>query len=125
MEEVSFDAVAHLYDEIRVLPSQVMESVIDILSQGLSESESVLEVGEGAGRPSPHHQEREINVLGVDKSPGGLARGSDKGLRNTLLADSLHVPFGDRSTDSTFTVHTLAFVEHRGLERSPGCSSGT
>lgn len=110
-EGINFDGIAHLYGETRRLPSSLMEPTVEALSRELGEYDTVLEVGVGIGRWAILLQQRGINLLGVDTSSRMLARGWKEGLRGVLQADALHLPFGDKTVDAAFSVHTLPFIE--------------
>ncbi len=109
---ISFDAIAHLYDETRQLPSDQMEPIIETLRGELSAYNRVLEVGVGTGRIAIPLQERGLHVLGVDISPGMLAQGSDRGLNDSFLADALRLPLRNRSIDAAYSVHLLQFIQN-------------
>lgn len=88
-----------------------MRAVVDQLYQDLSAYRSVLEIGIGTGRMATPLQERGIPLLGVDISSRMVAQGRQKGLRDVLFADVLHLPFKDKSLDATYSVHVLHLVE--------------
>ncbi len=48
--------------------------------------------------------------MGVDISSQMVARGLEKGLRGTILADALQLPFLDKSLDAVYSIHVLHLV---------------
>ncbi len=109
-KSISFDRVAHLYDETRSLPGDQMRAIVNAFHRELAEYGTVLEVGVGTGRFALPLQERGVHLLGVDISPQMMARGLDKGLRDILLADAITLPFRDNSVDATYSIHVLHLV---------------
>ncbi len=108
---VSFDRVAHLYDETRRLPEHQIQLIVEALSAEVNNDEIVLEVGVGTGLLAIPLQKRGVNLIGMDISPLMMAQGAEKGLRNVLLADALHLPVKDKSVDVTFSVHVLHLIK--------------
>lgn len=107
---ISFDRIAHLYDETRRLPPDQMEVIVDALYRELSRYHLVLEVGVGTGRIAVPLQRRGLHLIGVDIAPRMLERGRGKGLRDILLADALRLPFKDRFADAVYSVHVLHLI---------------
>lgn len=109
-KSISFDRIAHHYDETRRLPSRQMKPIIEAFSRELGEYGSVLEIGVGTGRFALPLQRREINLLGVDISPRMMASGLKKGLTDVLLANALFLPFKDKSVEATYSIHVLHLI---------------
>ncbi len=109
-ESISFDRVAHLYDETRTLPPEQMNVILTAFRSKLQTYRPVLEVGVGTGRFAVPLQDSGIPVIGVDISSRMVRRGLDKGLRNMLLADAHHLPFPDKSVDASYSIHVLHLV---------------
>ncbi len=109
-KSISFDRIAHLYDETRALPSSQMRTIVEAFHQELEGFQTLLEVGVGTGRFALPLQERGVRLLGVDISPRMMQRGLQRGLRNVLLADALELPIKDLSVDATYSIHVLHLV---------------
>ena len=77
------------------------------LVKALSSYERVLEVGVGTGRFAIPLQRASIPLIGVDISARMVARGREKGLREVVFADALHLPFHARSLDAALSIHVL------------------
>lgn len=104
---ISFDRIAHRYDDTRNLPEEQMEAVLDVLVEELTGAAPVLEVGVGTGRFGVPLQKQGVPLVGVDLAPRMLRRGLRKGLANVLLGDALHLPFRDRAFDAALSIHVL------------------
>ncbi len=115
---ISFDRIAHLYDATRSLPEAQMTIIADVFAGALRGYARVLEVGVGTGRVALPLQQRGVPVLGVDISPRMMRRGREKGVRNTMLADALHLPFREKAFDAAYSIHVLHLVAdwRRALE---------
>ncbi|MFQ6012736.1 MAG: class I SAM-dependent methyltransferase [Thermoplasmata archaeon] len=107
LPRVSFDRIAHCYDETRTLPAPQMDAIMDALVDALSACDRVLEVGVGTGRFGVPLQQRGIRLVGLDIAPGMIARGREKGLRDVLLGDALTLPFRNAAFDAALSVHVL------------------
>ncbi len=125
---LSFDRVAHIYDETRGYPPNVANEI----ARGLTEvgpfppNSSVLEIGIGTGRIALPLLELGVNMTGVDISPQMIARLREKyeqrlentpsadvhrwGLLRVELADMTALPFGDGVFDGALAVHVLHLV---------------
>lgn len=109
-QSISFDRVAHLYDETRTLPPDQMKAILGILRRELQDYDRVLEVGVGTGRFALPLQDVGVKVIGIDISSHMVARGMKKGLQSMLLADALHLPLLDKSVDAAYSIHVLHLV---------------
>lgn len=107
---ISFDRIAHRYDETRSLPEEQMEAIVDVFAEALQGYARVLEVGVGTGRMALPLRQRGVPIVGVDISAGMMARARKKGVRETLLADALHLPFREGAFDAAYSVHVLHLV---------------
>ncbi len=108
--QVSFDRVAHRYDETRGLPADQMDPILDVLEKELADDRLVLEVGVGTGRFGWPLQARGVPLIGVDIAPRMLAQGREKGLKDVLLATALHLPFPPRTFDAVLSIHVLHLI---------------
>lgn len=115
---ISFDRIAHLYDATRGLAEEQMQPIADAFAKALEGYARVLEVGVGTGRFALPLQQRGVPLLGVDISARMMQRGREKGVRNTLLADALHLPFRAKAFDAAYSIHVLHLVAdwRRALE---------
>ncbi|MDX1533999.1 MAG: class I SAM-dependent methyltransferase [Thermoplasmata archaeon] len=104
---ISFDRVAHRYDETRAIPASQMEAVLEPLVQALVPSDRILEIGVGTGRFGVPLQTRGVLLIGVDISRRMVARGREKGLQDVIFADALALPFRDQTFDSGLSIHVL------------------
>lgn len=111
MRRISFDQVAHRYDETRRLPEEQMERAVDALFAELSGHDRVLEVGVGTGRFAVPLQERGLHVIGIDIAPKMLNQARRKGLSRALLGDALSLPFRDKAFGACYSVHLLHLIE--------------
>ncbi len=109
-QSISFDRVAHLYDETRRLPSKQMEAIVHAFRDELESYGRILEVGVGTGRFAIPLDRVGVHVIGVDISSQMVERGLGKGLQNVLLADAQHLPFAEKSVDATYSIHVLHLV---------------
>lgn len=115
---ISFDRIAHLYDETRRLPPEQMKVIVEAFHRRLASHGTVLEVGVGTGRIAVPLQRRGLHLVGVDISSRMLQRGRNKGLRDILLADALYLPFPDNSMGAVYSVHVLHLIrDWRGALR--------
>ncbi len=110
-KRVSFDRIAHLYDETRRLPEREIQLIVEALSAELNNDDIVLEVGVGTGLLAIPLQKRGVNLIGIDISPLMMAQGAKQGLRSVLVADALHLPFKAKSVDVTYSVHVLHLIK--------------
>jgi SAM-dependent methyltransferase len=107
-----YDRVAHEYDD--VFASHISRHYLDkrlgllrrLLSGGL-----VLDVGCGTGSLGRHIMEAGYRVVGVDVSPGMLARALERGLEGAYAAFSAALPFADDTFDLALTVATLHHLD--------------
>ncbi len=124
-QSVSFDPVAHLYDETRGYPPGVVAAIADaMLRHGpLATGAHTLEIGVGTGRIALPLLERGIDLTGVDLAPRMVERlrakyddarasqpGAPWGRLDITLGDVTALPFADGSFDAVVAVHVLHLV---------------
>lgn len=101
------------YDAGRGYSSELMDFWLERIAEGVggSQFESILDVGCGTGRFSPHLARHfSSNVIGIDPSGKMLAEALHKGGVNTdyRQADATEIPVDDESIDFAF----LSMVMH-------------
>ena len=111
MDLPAFDKVADIYDATRALPEPIMTCVLDKMKQVLGDCATIVDVGVGTGRFAQPLQEMGFRVVGADVSRGMLAKASEKGVRELLLADVHHLPFEDGTFDAALVVHVLHLLK--------------
>jgi SAM-dependent methyltransferase len=107
-----YDRVAHEYDD--VFASHVSRHYLDKrlgLLRRLLPGGLLLDVGCGTGSLGRHIAEAGYSVVGVDVSPGMLARALERGLEGAYAAFSAALPFADESFDLALTVATLHHLD--------------
>lgn len=122
---LSFDPVAHIYDDTRGYPADVSATIADgMLRYGsLAPGANVLEIGIGTGRISLPLLERGVHVAGVDISPRMIERLRAKyaaaraaqpnapwGTLDVTLGDITTLPYPDGVFDAVVGVHILHLV---------------
>jgi len=125
---LSFDRVAHIYDETRGYPLAVAQEIAQaLMAYGpFPPRSSALEIGVGTGRIALPLLELGVNMTGVDISAGMLARLRAKydagraalppeatrawGALHVELADMTALPFADAAFDGVIAVHVLHLV---------------
>ncbi|MGD1055261.1 MAG: class I SAM-dependent methyltransferase [Nitrososphaerales archaeon] len=106
----AFDRVADSYDATRSLPEPVMDSALDAMRLALADCRTVIDAGVGTGRFAKPLQEMGFDVVGVDVSPGMLAKAREKGVKGLVLADLHGLPARDEAFDAAVVVHVLHLV---------------
>ena len=107
-----YDRVAHEYDD--VFASHVSRHYLDKrlgLLRRLVAGGLLLDVGCGTGSLGRHITEAGYRVVGVDVSPGMLARALERGLEGAYAAFSAALPFSDDTFDLALTVATLHHLD--------------
>ncbi|HUY80048.1 MAG TPA: class I SAM-dependent methyltransferase [Ktedonobacterales bacterium] len=125
---LSFDRVAHIYDETRGYPLPVAREIARaLMAYGpFPPQSSVLEIGIGTGRIALPLLEGGVNITGVDISAGMVARLRAKydagraalpleatrawGALHVELADMTALPFANATFDGVVAVHVLHLV---------------
>ena len=122
---LSFDPVAHVYDDTRGYPPGAPQSIADaMLRYGpIATGASTLEIGIGTGRIALPLLARGIHVAGIDLSPRMIERLHAKyaaaraahpetpwGQMDVLLGDITALPFGADAFDAVVAVHVLHLV---------------
>ncbi len=125
---LSFDRVAHIYDQTRGYPPAVAREIARaLMAYGpFTPRSAVLEIGVGTGRIALPLLEAGVNITGVDISAGMVARlrakydaavaatptGSARawGALHVELADMTALPFADATFDGVVAVHVLHLV---------------
>lgn len=122
---LSFDPVAHLYDDTRGYPAGVSEAIADgMVRYGpLVSGADILEIGIGTGRIALPLLERGINVTGVDISARMIERLRAKyaaeraarpeaplGRLTVRQGDMTALPFATGTFDAVVAVHVLHLV---------------
>ncbi|MBA3045432.1 MAG: class I SAM-dependent methyltransferase [Candidatus Thermoplasmatota archaeon] len=111
-EKPIFDSIAHVYDDTRKLPPDIMTGVINTLSEVLGSDSKLLEVGVGTGRFSIPMCSSGLDVVGIDLSTNMLERCREKGFDMILKANACQMPFRDKHFDNAFMTHVLHLVEN-------------
>lgn len=124
-ESLSFDPVAHLYDDTRGYPPQVSAQIADgLMRHGpIASGAHMLEIGIGTGRIALPLLERGVHISGVDISERMLQRLREKyataraaqptgpwGRLDVALGDMTALPFADDAFDAAVAVHVLHLV---------------
>ena len=124
-ESLSFDQVAHLYDDTRGYPPGVAQAIADgLLRYGsLAPGAEVLEIGIGTGRIAMPLLERGVHVTGIDLSERMIARLRAKyaaeraarpdgslGRLEARIGDITALPFDTSAFDAVVAVHVLHLV---------------
>ena len=122
---LSFDQVAHLYDDTRGYPPGVAQAIADgLLRYGsLAPGAEVLEIGIGTGRIAMPLLERGVHVTGIDLSERMIARLRAKyaaeraarpdgslGRLEARIGDITALPFDTSAFDAVVAVHVLHLV---------------
>jgi len=115
-----FDEISTVYDATREpLPAPVVEAIASTLRRwGIHR---LVEVGVGTGRVARPLLERELEVTGVDSSPGMLARARAKGIPRLVRGSAYRLPFGDRTFDAALFVHVLHILDDPHLALREAC----
>ncbi len=110
----SFDRVAHVYDDTRGMPPEVVRSVTAGLLAALREVSAaprLLEVGIGTGRIAVPLAAEGLRITGIDISSKMLAELREKRHDiDVLFAEAALPPFRDASFDAALFVHILHLV---------------
>lgn len=124
---LSFDPVAHVYDDTRGYPPGVAGAIADamMLHGPLAPGAQTLELGIGTGRIALPLLERGVNVTGLDISERMIARLRAKvaderaarpdapwGRLEVSLGDITALPFATGAFDAIIAVHVLHLVPH-------------
>lgn len=109
-QNMSFDRVAHLYDETRSLPPDATRKVTALIAQvgRFTPRTCLLEIGIGTGRMAIPLLEHLPNITGVDIGMGMLHRLRTKTGAERVrlaLADAADLPFGDSTFDRILISH--------------------
>ena len=122
---LSFDPVAHVYDDTRGYPPEVSDAIAALLMRvgPLAPRASVLEIGIGTGRIALPLLARGVNVTGVDISERMVARLQAKyverraadptrawGALHCELADMTALPYPSDAFAAVVAVHVLHLV---------------
>lgn len=105
----SFDPVAETYERVRA-PVHTPPARDLAAALGPPASEGLLDVGTGTGVLAAAAEEAGWNVVGVDSSPGMLARARARGIRHLVVGGAVDLPFpNDRfgAVGSAFVIHTF------------------
>lgn len=105
---VSFDRIAHRYDETRGGPKRGAE-MVDDLTPWLAPG-SILEVGVGTGLVSAALAESGRAALGIDISPLMAGQAYARLGPRVAVGDARHLPVGDASVDNVLFVWALHLV---------------
>lgn len=126
---LSFDPVAHVYDDTRGYPPGVPQAIAEaMLRYGpIATGAIALEIGIGTGRIALPLLARGIHVAGIDLSPRMIERLRAKysaeraahpetpwGEMNVSLGDITTLPFGADAFDAVVAVHVLHLVPQWG-----------
>jgi ubiquinone/menaquinone biosynthesis C-methylase UbiE len=108
-----FDEISRVYDETR---EPLDSGTLDRLARALEDEgvSRLLEVGVGTGRVALPLATRGLEVVGLDASPGMLARARAKGLGRLVRGTAYHLPFRDAAVDATLYVHVLHVLDDPG-----------
>lgn len=112
-DSVIFDRAVDYYDRTRSLPEDVMERVIDLLTDELTDKQPCLEIGVGTGRMALPLHERGIGFAGIDLSEPMLHKlvANAGGQAFPLaIADTLALPFESGSFGSAMASHVLHLI---------------
>lgn len=124
---LSFDPVAHIYDDTRGYPPGVSAAIADAMARyaSLTSGAEVLEIGIGTGRIALPLLERGINVTGIDISERMIERLRAKydaeraarpdaplGRLTVRQGDMTTLPFASGAFDAVVAVHVLHLVTH-------------
>ena len=110
-EKPIFDSIAHIYDDTRKLPPEIMAGITDTLFEILGQGSKLLEVGVGTGRFSIPLCESGLDVVGIDLSTNMLERCRGKGFDMLVKANACRMPFRDKKFDNAFMTHVLHLVD--------------
>jgi ubiquinone/menaquinone biosynthesis C-methylase UbiE len=109
-----FDTLSNVYDATRQpLDPATFQSLLDYLRE--HGWKAILEVGVGTGRIARPLVDQGVRVVGVDASRGMLGRAAAKGLPYLVRGNAYHLPFADRSFDTSLFVHVLHILERPEL----------
>jgi phosphatidylethanolamine/phosphatidyl-N-methylethanolamine N-methyltransferase len=78
----------------------------------LAKGDRVLDIGVGTGLSLPYYP-KDVSVVGVDLSPGMLAKAKKKASltgAHLVLGDALSLPFADAAFDCVFMSHVIGTV---------------
>ncbi|MGP8124398.1 MAG: class I SAM-dependent methyltransferase [Nitrososphaerales archaeon] len=105
-----FDRISKVYDETRepLAEEALDKAALVLLNDGCSR---ILEVGIGTGRIAKPLQQRNFEIVGVDFSRGMLTKAQRKGIKNLVMGDANHLPFGDKTVDAAVLAHVLHLLE--------------
>lgn len=109
---VSFDRVASIYDSTRwsSLSPGTMKKLLKTMQELFTGCKTILDIGIGTGRFAEYFNDSGFSVMGIDVSLAMMAKAREKGLRNLVQADVLHLPFRDRAFDGAIMIHVLHLV---------------
>ncbi len=122
---LSFDPVAHLYDDTRGYPPGVSEEIAEAMMRygPIAPGANILEIGIGTGRIALPLLERGVNVTGVDISERMIERLRSKyaaaqkahpdaplGRLDVRQGDITALPFASGAFDAVVAVHVLHLV---------------
>jgi SAM-dependent methyltransferase len=110
----NFDRVAHIYDETRALPAEVVAHVADVLAAAVSGRGPCLEIGVGTGRIAVPLHEHGVAMVGVDLSDAMLAvlvgKGDGRAPFPVARADATRLPFADNSFGAGIASHVFHLI---------------
>lgn len=105
-----FNTVADIYDETREpLSGEALDRIASILVR--DGCRTLLETGVGTGRVAIPLKQRGFGVVGIDVSPGMLARAKMKGVENLITADGNLPPFRGKIFDAVIMAHVLHLLD--------------
>jgi SAM-dependent methyltransferase len=87
-----------------------IDAIADWLADALPVGASVVDLGCGTGNYMRALEERGVRVVGVDSSPGMLARAAAK-VDRLVRADITSLPLAPRSVDGVLSVYSAQFFD--------------
>lgn len=111
----AFDRAADDFTQARGLPADVTASIVQSLIEQLDPHARVADVGAGSGRIARPLLLCGMKVMGIDLSRQMLRQFGrelppDAPESQLVQADSVHLPFADRSLDAVISVHVLQLI---------------
>ena len=103
---VDYESASRSYDASRSAGPLTVRMLARLLN--VSPSCRVVDIGCGTGNFMVPLRERGAQIVGLDISPGMLAKAAGKDLRGRLVrGDALHLPFADEAFDAAYGVQVL------------------
>ena len=115
MSFYDFGRVADIYDATRSLPEPEMRTLLGAIAAKIPGVGPIADVGVGTGRFSKPLMERGYEIVGLDISPGMMAKAREKGVRELIFADAQRTPLRDGVVESALLVHVLHLVKDWSL----------